>query len=253
MRPRPQPLALLYHGIARVPPAADPHGLFVRPVDLRRQLQRLRSWGYEFAQFGDWAQRVRAGDAAGYVTLTFDDGYVDNLETLVPILAEERATATVFVVSGWLGKATPYLPRARIVTDDELRRLRAAGVEIGAHTVSHPDLTSLSRAEATDELRRSKAHLEEILDEKVTVAAYPYGSANEDTIAACIDAGFAAACGTKEGVWSDPFNLPREGIDNYTTMVGLRLKRDGRYEPLMRHLLPRTARKVVRYGLRLWR
>ena len=43
------------------------------------------------------------------------------------------------------------------------------------------------------------------------------------------------------------------GVDNYTTMVGLRLKRDGRYEPLMRHLLPRTARKVVRYGLRLWR
>ena len=106
MRPRPQPLALLYHGIARVPPAADPHGLFVRPVDLRRQLQRL-DVGLRVRQFGDWAQRVRAGDAAGYVTLTFDDGYVDNLETLVPILAEERATATVFVVSGWLGRRRP--------------------------------------------------------------------------------------------------------------------------------------------------
>ena len=82
----------------------------VRPSDLRRQLKRLRTWGYEFVQFGEWAQRVWAGDAAGLVTLTFDDGYVDNLETLVPILAEEDATATVFVVSGWLGQPTPYPP-----------------------------------------------------------------------------------------------------------------------------------------------
>ena len=138
------------------------------------------------------------------------------------------------------------------MTDDELRRLRAAGVEIGAHTVSHPDLTSLSRAEATDELRRSKAHLEEILDEKVTVAAYPYGSANEDTIAAMHRRRLRRRLRNEGGRMVGSVQLAG-GIDNYTTMVGLRLKRDGRYEPLMRHLLPRTARKVVRYGLRLWR
>lgn len=253
MGSRPRPLSIYYHGIARVPAPQDPHGLFVRPVDLRRQLRRLRSWGFEFVHFGDWARRVAAGDDTRYVTLTFDDGYVDNLETLVPILAEENATATVFVITGWLGQQTPYPPHARIVTADELRRLRAAGLEIGAHTVSHPDLTTLSRSGAADELRSSKQALEEILEEEVTVAAYPYGSANGDTIAACADVGFAAACGTTEGSWSDPLNLPRQGIDPCTTWLGLRLKRDGLYDPLMRHPPARAARKLVRHSLRYLR
>ena len=253
MRDSPPPLALLYHGVGRVPASEDPHGLIVRPSDMRKQLQRLRSWGYAFAKFGEWAGRVAEGDAAGYAAITFDDGFVDNLETALPILNEQNATATVFVVSGWLGQLTPYPPRARIMTADELRRLRAAGAEIGAHTVDHPDLTKLSKTEAADELRRSKRMLEEVLDEDVSVAAYPYGYANEETIAGCRDAGFTWACGTVDGVLSDPFNLPRAGIDNFTTLLGLRLKRDGHYDPLMRHLPARGARKLVRYSLRYLR
>ncbi len=159
----------------------------------------------------------------------------------------------MFVVSGWLGELTPYPPRARIMNADELRRLRAAGVEIGAHTVNHPDLTTLSKAQATDELQRGKETLETILDAEVSVAAYPYGYANEETIAACRDAGFTWACGTVDGVLSNPFNLPRAGIDNFTTWLGLRLKRDGLYDPLMRHLPARGARKLVRYSLRYLR
>ena len=152
----PPPLALAYHGVDDVPLRRDPDHLFVRPQDLRRQIEKLREWGYELVTFGELAADVRPGRAA----LTFDDGLVDNLTALVPILQELAAPATVFVVSGWLGQAHPAAPWTRIVTDGELRELRVAGVEIGGHSATHADLSALSYEDALDELRGGKKELE---------------------------------------------------------------------------------------------
>lgn len=150
------PLALAYHGVADVPLRQDPHGLFVRPQDLRRQIAKLRSWGYRLVSFGELARLASASEAAGNAALTFDDGLVDNAETLAPLLAEEGAPATVFVVSGWLGRPHGTVPWTRIMTEIELGELRATGVEIGAHSVSHPDLSTLSYDAALEELAGSK-------------------------------------------------------------------------------------------------
>jgi peptidoglycan/xylan/chitin deacetylase (PgdA/CDA1 family) len=245
-RPLP-PLALAYHGVRDVPTRSDPHALFVAPDALRRQIDRLRSWGYEFATFGELARRVAERDAEGVVALTFDDGFADNLETLAPLLRVEEATATVFVVSGWLGRPHPDASGTRILTADELRQLQATGIEIGAHSRTHPDLTSLDRAGARDELAGSRRELEEILGGAVDVAAYPYGRATADTVAACAEAGFRAACSAAgRGSWSEPLNLPRQDMENGSTLLGLRLKRDDRYERLMRLRAARGARRVAR-------
>src|SRR5690349_16772306 len=133
----PPPLALAYHGVDDVPLRRDPDHLFVRPQDLRRQIEKLREWGYELVTFGELAADVKPGRVA----LTFDDGLVDNLTTLAPLLAQLGATATVFVVSGWLGEPHPAAPWTRIVTPDELRELRAHGIEIGGLSATHPDLS----------------------------------------------------------------------------------------------------------------
>jgi peptidoglycan/xylan/chitin deacetylase (PgdA/CDA1 family) len=238
-----EPLALTYHGVADVPLSRDPHHLFVRPDDLRRQIDRLRAWGYRLVTFGTLAASHRAG---GVAALTFDDGLVDNLETLVPILEAEGAAATVFVVSGWLGRPYPHAGWTRIVTEDELRDL-AAAVEIGAHTVTHPDLATLPYDAARDELAESRAALAGITGGDVTVAAYPYGSATAETRRACRDAGFAAACRTLgEGSWDDPFDLPRQPMENRASLLGLRLKRRGRYSQLMRFKPARGLRRLSR-------
>ena len=243
----PPPLALVYHGVADVPLSQDPDRLFVRAEDLRRQVARLRDWGYRLVSFGDLALEVERNGGAGHAALTFDDGLVDNLETLAPLLAELGAPATVFVVSGWLGKAHPAAPWTRIVNADELRDLRRAGVEIGGHSVTHADLSALSYEDAREELARGKRELEEVLGEAVEVAAYPYGRANEETVRAAKDAGFRAACGaTARGSWVDPHFLPRQDMDNGCTLLGLRLKRDDRYERLMRHRSARAARRISR-------
>jgi peptidoglycan/xylan/chitin deacetylase (PgdA/CDA1 family) len=241
------PLALAYHGVADVPLRQDPHGLFVRAEDLLRQIAKLRSWGYRLVSFGELARLASASEAGGHAALTFDDGLVDNLETLAPLLQEEGVPATVFVVSGWLGRPHRSVPWTRIMTEAELRELPGTGIEIGAHSVSHPDLSSLSYDDALGELAGSKNQLESVLGEPVEVAAYPYGRANAETVRACRAAGFAAACSaTGRGSWSEPHNLPRQDVENRCTMIGLRLKRDDRYEPLMRLAPARAARRLGR-------
>jgi peptidoglycan/xylan/chitin deacetylase (PgdA/CDA1 family) len=241
------PLALAYHGVAEVPLGRDPDALFVAPAELRRQIARLREWGYRLISFGELAEEVAGGEGAGSAALTFDDGLVDNLEALAPLLAEVSARATVFVVSGWLGRPHPAATWTRIVTAEELRDLHAAGIEIGAHSLTHPDLSVLSYEHALTELASCKRQLEEVLEEPVEVAAYPFGRATEETARACRDAGFLAACvATGRGDWSDPYLLPRQDMENGSTLLGLRLKRDDRYEPIMRFRAARAARRVAR-------
>lgn len=245
-RPLP-PLALAYHGIDKVPLRQDPYGLFVRPRDLQRQIRKLKSWGYRLVPFGEFAAHVGERKGAGIAALTFDDGLADNLTSLVPVLRAERVSATVFVVSGWLGLSYPEAPRARIMTADEVRALRRAGAEIGSHTVTHPDLTGLAYEDALDELETSKLELESVVDAPVEVLAYPHGRATGETLRACGEAGYRAACrSSAESSWDDPLNLPRQAMNNSSALLGMRLKRDGRYEALMRRPAGKVALRLVR-------
>jgi peptidoglycan/xylan/chitin deacetylase (PgdA/CDA1 family) len=199
------PLALVYHGVADVPLRRDPHGLFVAPRDLRRQIERLRTWGYRLVTFGRLAALAGEGDASGHAALTFDDGLADNLHVLTPLLRELDAAATVFVVSGWLGGVHPEARWARLLDAAEVRELAAAGFEIGSHSSTHADLAALDEEAAYDELASSKRVLEDVTGTPVDVAAYPFGRATVLTAAACRRAGYRAACRTSgAGAWSDP-------------------------------------------------
>ena len=225
-----------------VPPRVELHRLFVRFEDPSKQVATLRRWGYSLVSFGDLARLVAAWGAEGHVALTFDDGYADN-----SILPELGVPATVFVVSGSARPAPSRGARGAESPAEAIRALHAEGIEIGAHTVTHPDLTTLGYAEARSELERSKRELEAVLEEPVEVAAYRYGRANPDTVPAARDAGFRAACSTTgRGSWNTPLQLPRQDVQNGTTLLGLRMKRDGRYEPMMRLYPARAARKLTR-------
>jgi peptidoglycan/xylan/chitin deacetylase (PgdA/CDA1 family) len=240
----PPPLILAYHGVSDVPAHQDPEGLFISPRQLRGQIDRLRRWGYAFVTFGEMAERVAAGRGAGHVALTFDDGLLDNLEQLVPILHDERIPATTFVTTAWMGAPHPSVPYARNMTPDEVRELHRSGVEIGGHTVSHPDLTTLSFDAVRDEVRTGCAQLAEIVGAPVDTFAYPFGFASPETIRATGTAGVRAACRVAaEGHWDEPLNLPRQDT-NTKSALGLWLKRDDRYERLMRHKPAKLVRRL---------
>lgn len=108
------------------------------------------------------------------------------------------------------------LPRDLMMSTPQLRKLHAAGMAIGGHTVNHPILARLDGAEARREIAQGKAALETSLDAPVRIFAYPNGKPGQDYLAEHVamvrELGFEAAVSTSWGVSrgeTDWLQLPR--------------------------------------------
>ena len=104
----------------------------------------------------------------------------------------------------------------RAMTVEELRSLAASGLcDIGAHSITHPKLASLSGAAQLEEIAGSKRWLETILDRPVTTFAYPFGGARDytrETVELVRQAGYRGACANVPGAIipdQDAYQLPR--------------------------------------------
>ncbi len=255
VRPRLRPLrpavVLAYHGLGSYPRALDPHNLMVRPERFRAQMATLLRRGYRFVTLSELAHRMQEPRGGGGVcALTFDDGTVDNLEVLAPMLAELEIPATVFACPGLLGEphfAMPAQAGVRLMDAEELRALAAAPlIEIGSHTNTHVDLSAASAEEAHGEMASSRAALEELLQRPVETFAYPkcrYSSACPE---AARRAGYtlAVTCGGLGG-WR-PYELTRESIDPLDGRVSFALKSRRLFRPLRESLPGRLARSAIR-------
>lgn len=240
----PAPLALCYHAVRDVTRDEDPYNLAVSPDRLRRHITSLRRWGYRLVTFGDFTTAATAGDADGLAALTFDDGYDDNLDILVPILQELEVPATVFVTAGLLGGRHPDVDDWPIMNEDQVVALAAAGVEIGCHGWSHPDMTQTT--DLTDELHTSRDRLEQLVGAPVDTFAFPYGRADDRVIEATREAGYRAACLTSgNGDWTDPLRTPRQDGTRGMSIPGLWLRTREQYEPLVSTIPGRIARRAV--------
>jgi peptidoglycan/xylan/chitin deacetylase (PgdA/CDA1 family) len=107
-------------------------------------------------------------------------------------------------------------PRALMMSPQQVRKLRDRGMDIGAHTMTHPILTRLDAATARHEIASSKHQLENLLNGPVDLFAYPNGVPQQDYTAEHVrivrDSGFKAAVSTAWGAASarsDRFQLPR--------------------------------------------
>jgi peptidoglycan/xylan/chitin deacetylase (PgdA/CDA1 family) len=124
----------------------------------------------------------------------------------------ERLRAADAIADG----AGTELPRSLMMSEEMIRSLHAQGVEIGAHTESHPILAKISEADARREIFQSKATLEEILSAPITTFAYPNGRPRRDYDARHVElvksCGFRGAVSTARGCArrsSDLFQIPR--------------------------------------------
>ena len=129
---------------------------------------------------------------------------------------------------------------ALMMTRDQLRSLRRYGMSIGAHTVTHPILKAIDDVQAAREIADGKRDLEETLQERVKVFAYPNGVPDRDYDAGHVELvrelGFDAAVSTSWGSarrTSDRFQLPRFtpwdlGIDRFGARLAQNLLRDGK-------------------------
>jgi peptidoglycan/xylan/chitin deacetylase (PgdA/CDA1 family) len=226
-----------YHGIARSPVRHDLSLLQVRPSRFRTQIALLVEAGFKFVTVAELA-RLGAGrePPPGYAAVSFDDAMRTALTVALPTLRSYGIRATVYVTIGFIGEASPWIgPRSehRIMSEHELLELAAAGWELGAHTITHPDLSLLGYEACRREIADSKAALEQISGVRVETFAYPFGRYGPASLQATEDSGFIAAVSTGGGSW-DPFRMTRAMIGALDPMPIIMLKLDDRYEPLMR-------------------
>jgi peptidoglycan/xylan/chitin deacetylase (PgdA/CDA1 family) len=243
-----------YHGVGPTNVRIDPGFLRVPPDAFRAQLELLLTAGFRFVTVADFAERANGqAPPPGLVALSFDDGMEDNHTNVLPILRSYGVTGTFYVTTGLIGKPNPWLASesgARMMTIDELRDLVAAGFEIGAHTVTHPDLSKLDYENCFHEVLESKSELERILGVSVRTFAYPFCEYGPHAIAAVEAAGFTAAvtCGSGIGSWN-AYELPRSIISRLDGMTSFLFKLSGLHHPL--YLSP--PGRVIRAATRSYR
>ena len=113
----------------------------------------------------------------GLVSITFDDGWTNQYQNAFPMLKNYGLPATFYIISGALTDQPDYM------TASQVKDLQGSGMEIGSHSVTHPDLTTLSQAQMTQEMSQSQATLQSAIGVPITDFAYPFGAYNANTIA----------------------------------------------------------------------
>jgi len=162
----------------------DDRGLVISfsPQAFRRDMDILHRRGYSALSLLEVAERVRQGQPfpPRSFVLTFDDGYQSVYREAFPVLQRYAMSATVFVTTGerWPGGSSGRLPPCEnqpMLKWGEIREMHDWGIEIGAHTCTHPDLTRLPTEKIESELHDSKAIIEDMLGAAVRSFAYPFG------------------------------------------------------------------------------
>ncbi|MFC7731995.1 polysaccharide deacetylase family protein [Actinomadura keratinilytica] len=226
------PWILMYHSVGRTDD--DPHLITVSPAQFTRQMRWLKSRGLRGVSMRELRRAENGGRLRGLVGLTFDDGYADFAVRAVPTLLRFGFTATVFVVAERIGSYNTWDegPCKPLMTADQICQVRAMGMEVASHGLRHVSLPDTDDDELCTELRRSRALLEEVIEEPVTGFAYPYGHVGPREIDAVRAAGYDYGC----AIWSDTYDVHALA----RTYIG---ERDGGL---------RMRVKVVRHQLR-WR
>ncbi|MDV2504119.1 MAG: polysaccharide deacetylase family protein [bacterium] len=138
------------------------------------------------------------------VVITLDDGYADNYEKAFPILLQYRIPATIFLVSGVMGNHNAWMeglgfPRRAMLTWRQVRKMAAAGIAFGGHTITHPCLPEVTVAEARREIEGCKKEIEDRLGQAADHFAYPYGLFGAEVQALTEEAGYTLACSGRSG------------------------------------------------------
>lgn len=224
-----------YHGLGRSPIRSDLSRLQVSPARFRAQIGLLVEAGFTFLTVAELVRLAGGGEPPpGYAAISFDDGMRSVFTVALPILHEHRIRATVYVTVGLLGGVSPWIGAGenRIMGERELKELANEGWELGAHTVTHPDLSALDYEACRREIEGSQATLERISGVPVQTLAYPFGRYGSASVQASRDSGLIAAVTTGGANW-DPFQLPRAMPARLDPMPVFLLKLEGRYEPLL--------------------
>jgi peptidoglycan/xylan/chitin deacetylase (PgdA/CDA1 family) len=222
VHPHNRPVPILMYHVVGTPPAGAPFpGLYVRRADFAGQLVWLRAHGYHPVSLLRVYDYWRRGYALPQrpIVLTFDDGYREDFTTVRPLLARRHWP-------GVLNLAVKNL-LDRKLTVSQIRTMIRDGWEVDAHTLTHRDLTTLSRTDLRHEVGGSRTWIQRRFHVPVDFFCYPSGRYNATVLAAVRAAGFFGATIEGSGPASPRdglLTLPRIRVDGSDGVSGLAAK-----------------------------
>jgi peptidoglycan/xylan/chitin deacetylase (PgdA/CDA1 family) len=169
----------------------------VAPKSFDAQLNWLAQHGFHTISMAQLTAHLKQRQLlpAKPIVISFDDGWEEQYVSAFPILRKYNFIGTFYVYT------TP-IDHSQFLTWAQLQEMSAAGMDIQAHTQTHPHLRTLSPDAAYKEIVDSKAIIEKHLGKPVTSFDYPYGEYNAAVIdmvkRASFDSAVSLAAGYKQ-------------------------------------------------------
>jgi peptidoglycan/xylan/chitin deacetylase (PgdA/CDA1 family) len=224
---------LLYHSVD-APDPADPLALRVSREVFQKQMQFLRTEGYAVVPLAAACQKGESGDRPR-VAITFDDGY-QSQKWAVEVLRDLGFPATLFVVPRFLdGVQTPqqYWEAWGHLDWDDVEALGTNGIDIGAHSASHVDLTRCTAEQLEDEVAGARQILQSRLGRDIVAFSYPHGRHDARVRAAVEKAVYRVACTSRYGdnhSLQSLYAVQRTEVSGADSLVDFRWKLSGKYD-----------------------
>ena len=231
------PRILMYHMVTHHVKDAKFNKLRVRPDAFEKQIRWLVQNDWYFATMSEIASCDSLPNKT--VVLTFDDGYEDNFTNAHEILKRYGAKATLYLVvdrfdRDWSSYKHAHrkcgeLMREAKLSDSQVKEMLGSGCwELGAHTMTHANLSVLDSVKRRQEICTSRKQLEYTFKVPVETFAYPFGIYEDVDVSLARACGFRTAVTTKDGIDSNisrnPLELRRIKIGGNDNLLGFAIK-----------------------------
>lgn len=165
------------------------NALAITPEEFNEQMAYLHNNGYNTISPDQLLDHIQDNKELpeNPILITFDDGYQDAYTEAYPILKKYNFTATVFLITDYVGNSNRYL------NWEQVKEMHDNGFTFGSHTLSHISLSEITNEEAEYQLIKSKEAIEWRLKKPVKYFAHPGGFYNQATSELLKKAGYRAA------------------------------------------------------------
>lgn len=163
-------VVLLYHSIKKIDSIKNHNNLDI--VDVESFLNQIKILSYD-KKFKDRVTPLISNlNKVGSISITFDDGYIDNITNVYPIIRKFNIPITIFICTELIGK-DGYLNKNDIEFLSNQKN-----IAIGSHSSNHIPLSNLEISSIEEKLLISKNYLQDITNKKINLFSYPHGSYN---------------------------------------------------------------------------
>ena len=168
----------MYHSII------DDDDKSVSIKSFKKQMTLMKKMGYQTTSFKD----LDINQNKKQFIVTFDDGYESVFLNALPILKQLNFNAICFIVTNKIGQYNSWdegktsFKKMKLMDHDQIIEWVDNGFELGSHSMSHLDLTTLNNKDKINQIVNSKKYLCDIFNININTCAYPFGSYDMETV-----------------------------------------------------------------------